>query len=326
MSEDREPSAVPSAVPDDGEAIPPRAREAGDEGGSGRSAPAFEGAAMEAFLAAIVDSSDDVIIGKTLDGVIRSWNPAAERLFGYTAAEAIGQPITLIIPADRLDEERHILDRLARGQRIEHFDTVRVAKDGQLVDISLTVSPIRGDDGRVVGASKIARDIGGRKRSQEQLVASEERFRALADNIAQLAWMADPTGSITWYNARWYEYTGSTLGEDQGWGWRDHHHPDHVDRVVDGYRAAVERGEIWEDTFPLRRHDGTWHWFLSRAVPITDDSGNVRLWFGTNTDISERMEMERALREADQRKDEFLATLAHELRNPLAPIASGVEL
>ncbi len=127
-------------------------------------------AGTDGLLAAIVDSSEDAIISKTLEGIITSWNQAAERLFGYTAEEAIGQPVvTLLIPDDRRNEETAILDRIHRGERIEHFETVRKAKDGRLLDISLTISPIRGDDGEIVGASKIARDITEQKRVQGEL-------------------------------------------------------------------------------------------------------------------------------------------------------------
>ncbi|HVS78465.1 MAG TPA: PAS domain S-box protein, partial [Steroidobacteraceae bacterium] len=130
-----------------------------------------------AHLAAIVESSDDAIISKTLEGVIRSWNAGAERIFGWSAAEAIGRPITLIIPPDRLEEERHILDTLRRGERIEHFETTRVAKDGRHVEISLTVSPVRDAAGIVTGASKIARDITARKQEQRLLQEREEALR-----------------------------------------------------------------------------------------------------------------------------------------------------
>ena len=132
-------------------------------------------------LAAIVDSSDDVIISKTLEGVVTSWNPAAERLFGYSAAEAIGRHITLIIPPERLAEEDEVLAQIRRGQKIDHFDTVRVARDGRRIEISLTVSPVRGAGGEIIGASKIARDIGERR----QLEA--ERARALAAERAARA-------------------------------------------------------------------------------------------------------------------------------------------
>jgi two-component system sensor histidine kinase UhpB len=135
------------------------------------------------LLAAIVDSSDDAIVSKTLDGVITSWNAAAERLFGYTASEAVGQHISLVIPLNRRNEETVIIERIKRGERIEHFDTVRVRKDKTLFDVSLTISPVRDASGKIVGASKIARDITQRKRIERELRESEERYRTLADAL-----------------------------------------------------------------------------------------------------------------------------------------------
>jgi PAS domain S-box-containing protein len=127
----------------------------------------------QAFLAAIVESSDDAIVSKTLDGIIRSWNAGAERLFGYPAEEAVGQSITLIIPPERQDEEHEILARIRSGERVEHYETVRVSKQGRRIDISLTVSPVRDTAGHIVGASKVARDITDRKRSEDMGVARE---------------------------------------------------------------------------------------------------------------------------------------------------------
>jgi PAS domain S-box-containing protein len=129
----------------------------------------------QARLAAIVESSDDAIVSKTLEGVILSWNAGAERLFGYAPHEAIGRPITLIIPPDRQDEEHEILARIGRGERVDHFETVRVSKHGRRVDISLTVSPVRDSAGRIIGASKVARDITDRKRAQEALREADRR-------------------------------------------------------------------------------------------------------------------------------------------------------
>ncbi|MEC9373588.1 MAG: PAS domain S-box protein, partial [Planctomycetota bacterium] len=254
-----------------------------------------------ALLAAIVSQSDDAIVSKTLDGVIRSWNKGAERIFGYSAEEAVGRPINLIIPEERRGEERDILSRLRRGERIDHFETVRVAKDGRLVDISLTVSPIRDASGRVVGASKVARDVTGRKRTEQALEVSEQRFRDLANNIDQFAWTCEEFPLITWYNQRWYDYTGTTFEEMQGMGWTKVHHPDHVDRVVASKEAAKNRGDVWEDIFPLRGKDGGYRWFLSRAQPIRDESGEIVRWFGTNTDITVQREAEAALRESEER-------------------------
>src|SRR5215469_16315969 len=140
------------------------------------------------LLAAIVASSDDAIVSKNLNGVITSWNKSAERVFGYTAQEAIGQHITLIIPRNRLGEEDEILSRIRNGQRVDHFETVRVRKDGTTIELSLTISPVLDRDGRVVGASKVARDISERKRAQRALRESEERERKVAaDALAATA-------------------------------------------------------------------------------------------------------------------------------------------
>ena len=135
----------------------------------------------------------------------------------------------------------------------------------------------------------------------ESLYLSEARFRTLADNISQFAWMADATGGISWYNQRWYEYTGTTFEDMQGWGWEKVHHPDHVDRVLTKWRKSHATGEPWEDTFSLRGRDGVYRWFLSRAMPIRDAEGRVTRWFGTNTDITELRETQTAFRQSEER-------------------------
>jgi PAS domain S-box-containing protein len=135
------------------------------------------------LLAAIVDSSDDAIVSKTLEGIITSWNAGAERLFGYNASEAVGQHISLIIPANRKDEETVIIERIKKGERIRHFDTGRQRKDGTTIEISLTISPLKDAAGKIIGASKIARDITHRKMADRALRESEDRFRTLADAL-----------------------------------------------------------------------------------------------------------------------------------------------
>lgn len=135
----------------------------------------------------------------------------------------------------------------------------------------------------------------------KRLNESEEQFRMLANSIPQLAWMADPQGYIYWYNQRWFDYTGTTLKEMEGWGWTKTHHPDHVDGVVEKFRNHINRVEEWEDTFPIRSATGEFRWFLSRARPILNEDGEVLHWFGTNTDITEQRETQRALKESEQK-------------------------
>lgn len=233
------------------------------------------------------------------------------RLFGWTAAEMIGESIRRIVPDDRKDEEDAILARVSAGEIVPKFETVRVTKSGAEVPVAITVSPIRDAEGNIVGASKIANDLRGQYDLRKGLKEKSDQFTALADNIPQLAWLATGKGYIYWYNRRWFEFTGTTLSAMQGWGWRSVHHPDHVDRVTAKIQHAWDSGEPWEDIFPLRRHDGVYRWFLSRANPLKDETGNVILWCGTNTDITDE-------REASDRIGLLMQEVNHRARNMLA--------
>jgi PAS domain S-box-containing protein len=189
------------------------------------------------LLSAIVDSSDDAIISKNLDGVITSWNKSAERLFGYTAEEAIGQTVAqLLIPEDRQDEEPDILARLRKGERVDHFETLRRRKDGSLLDISLTISPVKNLEGVVIGASKIARDITESKRIRTKLMESEARFRQLADTMPQIVWTARADGYVDYYNERWYEFTGFSPIAFGDTSWERILHPEDLQRTRDAWR------------------------------------------------------------------------------------------
>jgi PAS domain S-box-containing protein len=257
----------------------------------------------------------DAIIGKAIDGSILSWNSGAERLFGWTAAEIVGRNIRLLIPEERMDEEDAIISCISRGDRVPTFETVRLRKDGSPISLAVTVSPVLDENGQVIAASKIARDITDRIHIRERLEQSEERFRLLADNISQLAWIAASDGGIFWYNKRWYDYTGKTLETMKGWGWQTVHHPDHVEQVTKRFQEHIETGQDWEDTFPLRRADGIWRWFLSRATPIRGEDGKIAYWFGTNTDVTE-------MRDAEQRIELLLQEVNHRSKNMLAIIMS----
>jgi PAS domain S-box-containing protein len=170
----------------------------------------------QAHLAAIVHSSDDAIISKDLQGVVTTWNPAAERIFGYKAEEMIGQPIVILIPTERSNEEPGILERINRGEHIEHYETVRRRKDGQLIDVSLTVSPIRDATGKIIGASKIARDISERKRTQQALHQERERMKVTLASIGDAIIVTDAAGLVTFLNPVAETLTGWTNAEAEG--------------------------------------------------------------------------------------------------------------
>lgn len=165
----------------------------------------------------------------------------------------------------------------------------------------------------------LVRDVGERTweaveraRAEAELRESEARLRELADNISQFVWTTDETGWIHWYNKRWFDYTGTTLEEMQGWGWRTVHHPDHVDRVVAKLSRAYRTGEPWEDTFPLRGKDGEYRWFLSRAVPIRDARGAIVRWFGSNTDVTAQRYAQEALHRLTERLEAEVAQRTEE--------------
>ncbi|MFM6931743.1 MAG: PAS domain S-box protein [Novosphingobium sp.] len=275
----------------------------------------------EALYAAIIESSDAAIIAKSLDGTVLTWNAGAERIFGWTADEMIGQTIRRLLPDDRQHEEDEILARISRGERIHTFETERLRKDGSKVQIAVLISPVAGKDGSIVAASKMARDITAEKQLRETLQSTEQRFRLMADNISQLAWIAEADGAIHWYNQRWYDYTGTTLEAMDGWGWQKIHHPDHVDAVTERFKRCIASGEEWEDTFPLLGANGEYRWFLSRAVPLRGEDGQIACWFGTNTDITDRRTAERQidllLREVNHRSKNMLAIVQAMARRTL---------
>jgi PAS domain S-box-containing protein len=280
------------------------------------------------LLSAIVDSSDDAIISKNLAGVITSWNRSAERLFGYKGDEAIGRTVAeLLIPTDRQNEEPEILARLRKGERVDHFETIRKRKNGTLLHISLTISPIRDVRGNVVGASKIARDITDARRIQAALLESEARFRQLADSMPQLIWTARPDGHVDYYNERWYEFTGLGRMAFGDASWEGIIHPDDLQRTIETYRAAIKSGQPYSIEHRFRdRRAGGWRWFVSRALPILLHDGVVDKWFGSSTDIDTQKRVQEDLQRANQDLEQFAFSASHDLQEPLRSIKIYSEL
>lgn len=249
---------------------------------------------VQRCLSAIVEFSEDAIIGKTLDGIITSWNPAAEQLFGYSAAEIIGQPMLKLFPPERQHEEVEILEHIGRGEKVGNYETVRVRKDGVRVAIAVTISPIHDSEGRITGASKIARDITQQKAAAEALQRSEERFRSLVTTTSQIVWNTNAEGMVSSPMPSWRAYTGQTEAEIQSLGWADALHPDDVARTMKVWRRAVETQSLYETEYRLRRQDGVYREFKVRGAPVMNEDGSLREWVGTCTDITERKQAEEA--------------------------------
>jgi len=282
-------------------------------------------------LASIVESSEAAIIGKDLTGKIQSWNAAAERLFGHSAAEAIGRHISLVIPPERLPEEDEIIATLKAGRRIEHLETERVRSDGRRVSVSLTVSPIKDDNGTVIGASKIVRDI-TRERETE---AERSRLITLIENSTDFIAICDLDATPVFVNRAGLELVGldSADAARRTKVWEFFFPEDQARIQSELFPKVLEKGHAELEVRFRNFKTGAPRWMAYKLFLVADETGKP-IGVGTvSQDITHRKELEDNLRKlaaelslADKRKDEFLATLAHELRGPLAPLSNVLEL
>lgn len=252
-------------------------------------------------LAAIVQSSDDAILSKTLKGIINSWNPAAERLFGYTAEEMIGQPVTKLIPQDRMEEEPAILERLKRGERVEHFETKRITKDGSLLDIFLTISPVKDRLGNIIGASKIARDITAQKMLNTALHEGEERMRLAVQSTQLGTWEFIPlTGHLAWSDeCRKIFDVPADMKIDYSF-FLQHVHPDDLPTVENSIEKALDPGGdgTYSVQYRIKRYsDKQTRWIKTHGI-VYFSNGKAERFIGTVLDITKEKNEELILKDS----------------------------
>ncbi len=240
-----------------------------------------------------------------------------EDIIGRSLAEILGeQAFAAITP--------HV-ERVLRGETVEFEMEIPYIHPGRTL-VRAIYTPEVDERGEVVGWIASLRDVTEQRRAQQALRESEERFRVMADAAPVLIWLSGPDKLCTWFNQPWLEFTGRTLEQELGNGWAEGVHPEDLDRCLQTYVESFDARRPFSMEYRLKRHDGKYRWVLDRGVPRTSGSGEFAGYIGSCLDITERKQSEDALREADRRKDEFLATLAHELRNPLAPVRNAVEI
>ncbi|HTC94405.1 MAG TPA: PAS domain S-box protein [Terriglobales bacterium] len=282
---------------------------------------------------AIVESFDDAIISQDIDGIIVSWSSGAQHIFGFSEAEAVGRPISIIVPPELLYEQRSLLQRAKVGERIEHLETLRVSKERRRIHVSITMSPMRDLSGRIVGISKIARDITQDKQARQALIESERRFRLMADSAPVLMWLSGPDKLYTDFNKEWLRFTGRTMEEELAEGWKKDVHPEDLQVRLETYDRAFAALESFEAEYRMRRHDGQYRWMLDHGVPRLTEDGSFAGYIGCCIDTTEQKEAKASLRELNGRliraQEEERARIAGELHDDinqrLALLANGFQ-
>jgi PAS domain S-box-containing protein len=244
------------------------------------------------WLRVTLASIGDAVISTDAEGRVNFMNGVAEALTGWAQADALGHPLAEVFHIVN-EQTRQLVENPAQRTLREGIvvrlanHTILISKNGTQRPIDDSAAPIRSADGEIVGCVLVFRDVTERLRAEEALQENDRQFRTLADSMPQLAWIANPDGYIFWYNRRWYEYTGTTFEQMQGWGWQSVHDPRELPKVLERWKSSIATGQSFEMVFPLKGKNGTFRPFLTLVSPQLDEEGRVVRWFGTNTDITE---------------------------------------
>ncbi|GBF06230.1 hypothetical protein DAERI_080021 [Deinococcus aerius] len=291
----------------------------------------------EARYRSLVEATSQMVWSTPPSGEFEGDQPAWRAFTGQTIAELQGRGwLGAVHPEDR-DRVLREWTRAYAAKTLYQVEYRLRRADGEYRHVLVRVVPVKGEGGEVREWVGTHTDITERKAAQAALEGRDAELRTMIDAIPQLAWMADPGGWIYWYNQRWYDYTGTTFEQMQGWGWRDVHHPEHIDRVIEYVSEKWAAGQPWEGTFLLRSRDGEYRWFLTRAIPLRDERGELVRWFGTNTDITEERHLNETLEarvaerteqlvRSNRELEQFAYVASHDLKAPLRTVASYVQL